>query len=114
MEENGTPWVGGAGIGADATSDGIALTAATLPITASAVKVGEPITLSITNEAALKKIDDWMRGRSNAGFLLTTCESTGRQNALQIASREHGTASWRPMLHVYAVEGPRNTCLLIR
>ena len=114
LAHNGTPWVGGAGIGADATSDGIALTAATLPITASAVKVGEPITLSITNEAALKKIDDWMRGRSNAGFLLTTCESTGRQNALQIASREHGTASWRPMLHVYAVEGPQNTCLLIR
>jgi len=107
-------WTGGAGIGRDATSAGIELTASTLSVTAAHVAVGRPLTFEITDRAALRCLDRWARGEANAGFLVTTCESTGRQNALQVASREDLRANYRPQIEVWAEAAPCGLAVVIR
>jgi hypothetical protein len=65
----------------------------------------------------LARIDRWIKDPDapNAGFWLTTDESSGKQNAVRIAARDHATVEWRPKLSVFAVPAAQNgTVILIR
>ena len=112
---SGTAWVGGAGIGIDDTSDGIDTTVATVTVDASELELGQTILFPITDADALARIDRWATrtGAANAGFYVTTDESSGKMNALQFAAREHETEAWRPKLTVYTVPREQRGLTLI-
>jgi hypothetical protein len=93
-------WSGGPGIGNGAALPGIASLLAAAAIDADTIAVGTPVTFRIDSPDGLAALEKWARGGSNAGFLLATDEVSGGQNALLVASREHGTAAWRPTLTV--------------
>jgi hypothetical protein len=103
-------WTGGAGIGADASSAGIDSLIDTVTIPdPTAVAVGDTLTFNLSS-SALDTLESWAAGGMNAGFFIKTDE-TVTANAIQVASREHDTATYRPTLEVqYAV--PEPSCML--
>ena len=94
-----TPWIGGAGVGKDATSAGIDSVVSEVDVTAAQLNRGSLITFPIVGRRALSRIDQWLDGGVNAGFLLTTDEGGTSQSAIQIASRENGSYA-RPTLTI--------------
>ena len=92
-------WVGGAGVGNDATSAGIDTVASEVLVSAAQLAKGTKIVFPITNKRALRRIDHWLDGDVNAGFLLTTDEAGSSQAAIQIASRENASYA-PPTLHI--------------
>lgn len=63
-------------------------------VSAAQLAKGTKIVFPITNKRVLRRIDHWLDGDANAGFLLTTDEAGSSQAAIQIASREN--ASYAP------------------
>lgn len=112
-----TAWDGGAGIGIDDTSAGIDKTIAMVTVDAATAYAGQKLVFDITDADVLARIDRWIKDPDapNAGFWLTTDESSGKQNAVRIAARDHATVEWRPKLSVFAVPAAQNgTVILIR
>ncbi|MDA3923879.1 MAG: DNRLRE domain-containing protein [Kiritimatiellae bacterium] len=93
-------WTGGAGIGNSTNSPGISALLDSVFIDTSAIAVGKELTFVIDTPAGLAALTSWVRGGTNPGFLLTTDESPAGQNAIHVASKEHGTASRRPVLRI--------------
>ena len=100
-----TEWIGGAGLGIDATNAGIDMTLATVTVDAATAAVGQKLVFEITDADALARIDRWVKvpDTPNAGFWLTTDEASGKQNAVRIAARDNDTSDWRPKLSILAV-----------
>lgn len=114
LSYNTKQWIGGPGIGNSETSEGIAKTVGSITIHSDEVKVGDQLTFTITDPAALKKIRTWIRGEKNAGFLLTTDEASGRQNAILIASREDLNQVSRPRMSLWVTLPPLGTVVVLQ
>jgi hypothetical protein len=97
---NTDAWVGGGGIGISANSAGVAAQLATAQIDTATITVGDKINYYIESEEGLAILERWANGGVNEGFLLTTDEASGGQNALMVGSREHTDPSYRPVLTV--------------
>mgnify|MGYP001159183389 FL=1 len=95
-------WAGGAGIGNDTNSVGVAALLATAQIDCAAIKsgIGTDIVFHIESPEGLAALERWARGGFNEGLLLATDEASSGQNALMVGSREHATAAYRPTLRV--------------
>lgn len=91
-----TARTGGAGIGKSVASAGISQLVDTVSINTSAIAVGDKIVFDL---ASMKPtLQTWATGGVNAGFFLTTDETSSGQNARLVGSREHTTAAYRPTL----------------
>lgn len=123
-----TPWQGGAGIGNNTNSSGVAAildavtvyTNATVPNldvvdggATNTIGIGGQIAFTIDTVAGLAALVSWTTGGLNAGFLLATDElSTGTEN-LFFASSEHANSAWWPTLSItYTIPEPSTFALL--
>ena len=97
---NTVAWTGGAGIGNSTNSTGISALLDTVFIDTSAIALGQKLTFVIDTPEGIAALTSWVRGDTNPGFLLTTDESPVGLNAIHVGTKEHGTASRRPVLRI--------------
>lgn len=97
---NTEAWTGGAGIGNSTNSPGVSALLDTVDVDTSAIAVGQKLTFYIDTPEGLAALTSWIRGGANPGVLLTTDEKPIGTNAIHVGSKEHGTASRRPVLRI--------------